>query len=257
MNPGAAKLKLMAQALRASEERCRMVGEGANQEMEAFSYAVSHDLRAPLRHILGYVDILKTAARRTLDKTSRRYLETIAQSAARMGQMFDALLELSRVGRVKMRWQRVSLAALVQEVRRELRGEIKGRRIDWQIGSLPGVTGDPSLLRQAIVSLVSNAIKYTRPRRQAKIEIGAKNSHGETTFFVRDNGVGFDMHCAAKLFGVFQRTHRPGEFEGIGAGLAKVRRILHLHGGRAWAEGKPDGGATFYFSIPNAPSAAI
>ena len=227
--------------------------EAANQELKAFSYSVSHDLRAPLRHIVGYVDILQTAAGQTLDETSRQHLQTLARSATQMGQMIDALLELSRLNRAEMRFKRVNLAALVEDVRRELRGEITDRDIDWQIGDLPEVRGDPVMLRQAIVKLLSNAIKYTRTRPKAKIEIGAENGGRETTFFVRDNGVGFDMNYADKLFGVFQRLHRSSEFEGAGAGLAIVRRIIHQHGGRTWAEGISDGGATLYFSIPKPP----
>ena len=226
--------------------------EAANQDLEAFNYSVSHDLRAPLRHIIGYVDILQSAASQTLDETSRKHLQSIEQSATQMGQMLEALLAFSRMGRTEKRVERVSLAAVVEEARRELRGEIKGRDIDWQIGDLPEVRGDPVMLRQAIANLLSNAIKFTRPRRKAKIEIGTKNGGSETIFFVRDNGVGFDMNCASKLFGVFQRFHPASEFEGSGIGLANVRRIIHRHGGRTWAEGKVDGGATFYFSIPKA-----
>jgi light-regulated signal transduction histidine kinase (bacteriophytochrome) len=227
--------------------------EAANQELKAFSYSVSHDLRAPLRHILGYVDILQTATNQTLDQTARQHLQAVAQSATQMGQMIDALLELSRLDRAEMHLRRVNLAALVGEVRRELRSEIKGRDIDWQIGDLPAVLGDPVMLRQALVNLLSNAIKYTRTRPRAKIEIGAKNVGRETICFVRDNGVGFDMNYADKLFGVFQRFHPSSEFEGTGIGLSIVRRIIHQHGGRTWAEGKANGGATLYFSIPRTP----
>jgi light-regulated signal transduction histidine kinase (bacteriophytochrome) len=247
----------MTQGKLAEDEirRLNIALEAANREQEAFRYSVSHDLRAPLRHILGYVDILQTAAGQTLDETSRRHLQTIAQSATQMGQMLDALLELSRMGRAEMRSESVSLAALVKDVRRELRSESKGREIDWQIGDLPEVQGDSLMLRQAIVNLLSNAMKYTRPRPKAKIEIGAKNGGRETILFVRDNGVGFDMNYAGKLFGVFQQFHPSSEFEGAGIGLANVRRIILRHGGRTWAEGKVDGGATFYFSIPNSPEA--
>lgn len=224
--------------------------EAATQNLEAFNYSVSHDLRAPLRHILGYVDILQTTAGRKLDEASRQHLQTIEQSAKQMGHMLEALLAFSRMGRAEMSCQRMSLAAVVEEVRRELSNEIKGRDIDWQIGDLPEVWGDPVMLRQAIANLVSNAIKFTRPRPKAKIEIEAKNSGSETILFVRDNGVGFDMDYADKLFGVFQRFHPASKFEGAGIGLANVRRIIHRHGGRTWAEGKADGGATFYFSIP-------
>jgi PAS domain S-box-containing protein len=230
--------------------------EAVNRELEAFSYSVSHDLRAPLRHIVGYVEVLRTAAGHTLDETSREHLETIAKSAAHMGEMIDALLEFSRMDHAEMRCKRVSLAALVKDVRRELRSETKGRQIDWRIGDLPEVGGDPVMLRQAVANLLSNAIKYTRTRLKAKIEIGAKNGERETIFFVRDNGVGFDMNYADKLFGVFQRLHRSGEFEGTGVGLAIVRRVIHQHGGRTWAEGKTDAGATLYFSLPKPPKQA-
>jgi PAS domain S-box-containing protein len=226
--------------------------EAANQELEAFSYSVSHDLRAPLRHILGYVDILQSTAGEALDKSSRQYLDTIARAAAQMGHLIDALLEFSRMGRSEMRSEQVSLAALVEDARRELRGEAKGREIQWRVGDLPEVQGDPLMLRQAVVNLLSNAIKYTGTRAKAKIAIGVKSTAKETVFFVRDNGVGFDMDYADKLFGVFQRFHRGNEFEGTGIGLANVRRIIHRHGGRTWAEGKTDKGATFYFAIPKA-----
>ena len=249
---------VVRRALREAEERTKLRQrlDALKQELEAFSYAVSHDLRAPLRHILGYVDILQTVASQTPDETSRQHLHTIARSAAQMGQMIDALLEFSRIGRAEMRFARVSLAALVRDVRRELCSEVKGRKIDWQVGVLPEVQGDRQMLRQVVVNLLSNAMKYTRARSKPKIEIGAIDGGGETVFFVRDNGVGFDMNCAAKLFGVFQRFHRSSEFEGTGIGLAKVRRIIYQHGGRTWAEGKADGGATFYFSIPKRPEEA-
>ena len=225
----------------------------ANQELDAFNYSISHDLRAPLRHIAGYVDILQTAAGSTLDATSRRHLETIAQSAAQMGLMIDGLLELYRVGHAEMSCHCVSLAALVGDARGDLRGDIGSREINWQIDDLPEVEADSVLLCQAIGNLLANAVKFTRPRAGASIEIGAKHDGNETILFVRDNGVGFDMKCAARLFGVFQRFHGADEFEGTGVGLAIVRRIIHRHGGRTWAEGKPGGGATFYLSIPNPP----
>lgn len=227
--------------------------EAANQNLEAFNYSVSHDLRAPLRHILGYLDILQTAASQKLDETNRKHLQSIAQSATQMGQMLDALLAFSRTGRAELRLERVSLTAVVEDARRELRSEIKGREIDWHVGDLPEVQGDPLMLRQAIANLLSNSIKFTRLRPKPKIEIGAKNGGSETILFVRDNGVGFDMNYADKLFGVFQRFHPASKFEGAGIGLANVRRIIHRHGGRTWAEGKVDGGATFYFSIPKLP----
>ncbi len=231
-------------------QECTAQLEAARQELELFSYSVSHDFRAPLRHILGYVEILQTEASDALDETSRQHLQTIAQSATRMGQMIDALLEFSQMGRTEMRCQRVSLALLVEEARRELRSEITGREIDWRIGDLPDVQGDPRMLRQALVQLLSNAVKFTRARAKATIEIGAKNIGRETIFFVRDNGVGLDVPRADRLFGLFQRFHQSGEFSGTGVGLAKFRRIIHQHGGRVWAEGTPDAGATFYFALP-------
>ena len=227
--------------------------KAVRQELEMFSYSVSHDFRAPLRHILGYVEILQAEAGATLDEAGRRHLQIIAQSATRMGQMLDALLEFSRMGRVEMHCQRVSLALLVEDARRELHGEITGREIDWRIGDLPEVQGDPLMLRQAIVHLLSNAVKFTRARSPARIEIGAKNGGREMIFFIRDNGIGLDLPHAGKLFGLFQRFQRPGEFEGMGVGLAKARRLIHQHGGRAWAEGTVDGGATFYLAIPISP----
>jgi len=225
----------------------------ARQELDALSYSVSHDLRAPLRHILGYVEIVQAAMGPKADAASRRQLQTIAESAAHMWAMIDALLEFSRMGRAKMSCQPVKLATLVAEARQELSRETKGRVIDWQVGDLPEVRGDPPLLRQAIAQLLGNAIKFTRPQARARIEVGAKSDARETICFVRDNGVGFDMKGATRLFGAFQRFHRVGEFDGTGIGLAAVRRIIHRHGGRTWAEAKVGGGATFYFSLPKVP----
>jgi light-regulated signal transduction histidine kinase (bacteriophytochrome) len=229
--------------------------EAANEELEAFSYSVSHDLRSPLRHIAGYVEILQAEAGANLDESSRQHLQTVADSATRLGHLIDALLSFSRMGRSEMREQRISLATLVEEARHELRQEIQGRDIDWQTGELPDVPGDALMLRQVIVNLLSNALKYTRPRPRAKIEIGAADTGQEIVFFVRDNGVGFDMQYRNKLFGVFQRLHTAREFEGTGIGLANVRRIIHRHGGRTWAEGEVGSGATFYFSIPKSAKA--
>ncbi|HEY2329907.1 MAG TPA: ATP-binding protein, partial [Verrucomicrobiae bacterium] len=224
--------------------------EAANQDLEAFSYSISHDLRAPLRHIAGYIEILQSEAADKLDQQAREHLQTVADSARNLGELIDALLEFSRMGRAEMRLERVSLAGLAEEARHELRRDIEGRDIDWQVGQLPEVQGDPLMLRQVIINLISNALKYTRKRQQAKIEVGATDSENETVLFIRDNGVGFDMKYVDKLFGVFQRLHPVSEFEGVGIGLANVRRIIHRHGGHTWAEGTPDGGAAFYFSIP-------
>jgi PAS domain S-box-containing protein len=231
--------------------------ESANKELEAFSYSISHDLRAPLRHIAGYVEILQNEAAARLDDTSRQYLQTIAVATKTLGNLIDALLAFSRMGRAEMSQQRVNLASLVEEARLELRRDLEGRNIAWQFGPLPETQGDPVMLRQVIINLLSNALKFTRPRPQAKIEVSALDSENEIVFFVRDNGVGFDMNYADKLFGVFQRLHSANEFEGIGIGLANVRRIVHRHGGRTWAESKPEGGATFYFSIPKTPKEEI
>ena len=224
--------------------------ETANKELEAFSYSVSHDLRAPLRHIVGYVDILQSEAAEKLDEDARSHLQTISEAARQMGNLIDALLEFSRMGRTEMRRQRVNLGQLVEDAQRALRPEMQDRQVEWKIGPLPEIEGDPVMLQQVIVNLVSNALKYTRPRKKAQIEIGSMQSDQKIIFYIRDNGVGFDMTYSDKLFGVFQRLHPAREFEGTGIGLANVRRIIHRHGGRVWAESTPDRGAAFYFSIP-------
>jgi PAS domain S-box-containing protein len=227
--------------------------QAANQELEAFSYSVSHDLRAPLRHIAGYIEILQTEATAVLTANARQHLQTIADAAKHMGDLIDALLAFSRMGRAEMQQDRVSLKSVVEAAQDQLRQDIEGRAIDWHIGPLPEVRGDPFMLRQVMINLLSNALKYTRPCKKARIEIGAEVSEREVIVHVRDNGVGFDMKYADKLFGVFQRLHRAGEFEGTGIGLANVRRIIQRHGGRTWAEGTVDGGANFYFSVPARP----
>ncbi|MEY2429290.1 MAG: hypothetical protein QOJ40_2175 [Verrucomicrobiota bacterium] len=225
--------------------------EHANKELEAFSYSVSHDLRAPLRHIDGYVGRLTKVAGDKLDDKSKGYLKTISSAAIEMGQLIDNLLMFSRMGRVEMQQDVVDLNSMAQGAILGLQEESQGRNIIWKNGKFPAICGDPSLLRQVIINLLSNAVKYTRPRDPAEIEIGcASETAEEIVVRVRDNGVGFDMQYADRLFGVFQRLHRAEEFEGTGIGLANVRRIVQRHGGRTWAEGKEDGGASFYFSLP-------
>ncbi len=227
--------------------------EAANKELEAFSYSVSHDLRAPLRHIDGYVALLERAAGSDLNEKARRYLTTISQSAKQMGQLIDDLLGFSRMGRAEMLTTTVDLNELMKDVLQRVQEDAHGRQITWNVEPLPVVQGDPSMLRQVFVNLVANAIKFTGARSDTKIEIGARPlSSDEAVVFVKDNGVGFDMKYAGKLFGVFQRLHRADEFEGTGIGLANVRRIVHRHGGRTWAESQPDQGATFYVALKRA-----
>lgn len=224
--------------------------EEANRELEAFSYSVSHDLRAPLRHISGYVGLLRRAAEPVLNETARRHLQTIADAAAEMGALIDDLLAFSRVGRSEIRRVNLHLNDFVQQVVRVVERDAGDRKLVWKIAPLPQIEADPELLRSVLINLLSNAVKYTRTRNQAIIEIGWEARDGENIFFVRDNGVGFDMLYVSKLFGVFQRLHTTSEFEGTGIGLANVRRIISRHGGRTWATGAVDQGATFFFSLP-------
>jgi PAS domain S-box-containing protein len=224
--------------------------EEVNRELEAFSYSVSHDLRAPLRHIGGFVELLRKNKQITLDETAGRYMDVISGAAVQMGQLIDDLLVFSRMSRTDLLHSTVDLGNLTREVIRDLAGEQKDRNVEWTLGDLPVVEGDPAMLRVVLSNLLSNALKYTRPRETARIEIGSRKDDTETVFWVKDNGVGFDMKYLDKLFGVFQRLHSVEEFEGTGIGLATVRRIIGRHGGRTWAEGKVNAGAAFFFALP-------
>ena len=227
----------------------------ANDELEAFSYSVSHDLRAPVRHVLGYVEKLQRDAGPSLSETSLDQLANIAKATTRMGNLIDDLLSFSHAGRAELQKTGINLDELVWETLEDFKEETKGRDIAWEIRALPTVLADSALLRIALVNLISNAVKYTAHRAQARIEIGSiPGGEQETVIFIRDNGAGFDPLYAGKLFGVFQRLHSHDDFEGTGIGLANVRRIIQRHGGRTWAEGAVDKGATFYFSIPNNPA---
>ena len=225
--------------------------EAANKELEAFSYSVSHDLRAPLRHIDGYAALLRKTVDQSLNEKAARYLQTISDAAKQMGQLIDDLLVFSRMGRQDILQTTVNMDQLIKSILSDLRLDLHGRQISWTIASLPEVKGDPSMLRQVFMNLLTNALKFTSTKPMASIEIGVEPlSSDEVVVYVRDNGVGFDMQYAPKLFGVFQRLHRADEFEGTGIGLANVRRIVHRHRGRTWADGMPDKGATFYVALP-------
>jgi light-regulated signal transduction histidine kinase (bacteriophytochrome) len=249
--------------------------QAANQELETFSYSVSHDLRAPLRQFVSFVELLQKDGGPSLSEKNLGRLAMISRSAKQMGDLIDDLLAFSRIGQSEMQRAEVDLDELVRETLGDFQAETKGRNIVWKIHPLPPVRADRALLRMVLVNLISNAVKFTGTRAEAKIEIGevkaemgkAENknifqlstllisalSQEETVIFIRDNGAGFDPRYAGKLFGVFQRLHSRDEFEGTGIGLANVQRIIQRHGGRVWAEGAVDSGATFYFSIPKQP----
>jgi PAS domain S-box-containing protein len=256
------ELKRFEHTLRQSEAQSARDAEHAsqlavlNQELEAFSYSVSHDLRAPLRHIHGYVEMLQRATDGQLSEKATHYLKTITAASVEMGQLIDDLLAFSRVGRAEIRASAVNLDELISKVVRGLELATKGRSIVWTIAPLPLVMGNAALLKQVFTNLLDNALKYSRTHDPATIEIGSAGNEGaRVVLFVRDNGVGFDMQYVHKLFGVFQRLHRAEEFEGTGIGLATVRRIVARHGGRVWAEGAIGEGATFYFTLELAPPA--
>jgi len=239
LNQTAANLKVERQKLTQS-----------NQELEAFSYSVSHDLRAPLRHINGYIDLLTRRFPDALPEKGRYYLDSIVDSSKEMGELIDSMLEFSRTSRQEMLLTRVDMNDLVKEAMINLKPDYIDRNIIWQVGTLPEVFGDRHLLKQVWLNLLSNAIKFTEKTPHAQIEVGALDEGAEDVFFVKDNGVGFEMKYANKLFGVFQRLHPASDYEGIGIGLANMRRIIQRHEGRTWAEGEPGVGATFYFSLP-------
>jgi light-regulated signal transduction histidine kinase (bacteriophytochrome) len=222
-----------------------------NTELEAFAYSVSHDLRAPLRHIAGFTEVLQRHSEPVLDDDSRRQIGMIMEAANRMDSLVDDLLAFSRLSRAETQTITIDLNQLVKEVVSQIAPDVQDRNIAWRIGCLPVCHGDPSMLRLVFANLVSNAVKFTRTRDQAEIEIDSLNQRlDEVVVFVKDNGVGFDMKYKDKLFGVFQRLHSQQAFEGTGIGLATVQRIIHRHGGRVWAEGSVNNGAIFYVALP-------
>jgi light-regulated signal transduction histidine kinase (bacteriophytochrome) len=221
----------------------------ARKDLENFNYSVSHDLRAPLRHISGYGQMILEDYGDGMDPQCRSYFERIREDAVKMGAMFDGLLKLSRLGSYKLCRQTISLGTLVEDVVREVSRDAAGRQVEWKTGLLPQVDCDAKVMKEVFSNLLGNALKFTRPAAQAVIETGAIGENGCVTFFVRDNGVGFDPKYADRLFTIFQRLHSPQDFEGHGVGLAIAQRIVHMHGGRIWAEAATGRGATFYFTL--------
>jgi PAS domain S-box-containing protein len=220
--------------------------EGANKELESFSYSVSHDLRAPLRSVVGYSGMLKEDYAAQLDDEAKRMLGVIERNALKMNSLIDDLLEFSRTGRKEVGKVDVDMRELADDVIKEIANE----KVKFQLGELPHIMADRTLITQVWTNLISNAVKYSGKKDNPLVEIGSSNKDGQVIFFVKDNGAGFGMEYADKLFGVFQRLHKAEEFEGTGIGLAIVHRVVTRHGGRVWAEGKLDEGATFYFSLP-------
>lgn len=260
-----AHLRTQAEELARSEAKVRQLNqqleqrvrartaelEATNKELEAFTYSVSHDLRAPLRHIAGFSKMLAEECQETLAPEALHYLQRIQDGVQRMGALVDDLLNLTRIGRQELRLQVTGLESLAREVIADLAPDTEGRKVEWRLARLPYVEGDPALLKQVFQNLLSNALKYSRPRSPAIIEIGCQEQDGQRAIFVRDNGVGFSMKHSDKLFGVFQRLHRNEDFEGTGVGLATVHRIVQKHSGRIWAQAEVDKGATFYFALGN------
>jgi signal transduction histidine kinase len=231
--------------------------EAANKELEAFSYSVSHDLRAPLRHIDGFSRILTESCASQLNEEGQKCLQRICEATEHMGRLIDDLLKLSRVGRHSLNIETVALNTVIERVLADFSTETEGRQIKWLIEELPSARCDSGLIRQVFGNLIGNAIKYTRKQPDAVVEVGQTLARGTPAFFVRDNGAGFDMKHAGKLFGAFQRLHDDREFEGSGIGLATVQRIIARHGGRIWAEAEPHKGATFYFTLESGAEAFV
>jgi signal transduction histidine kinase len=240
--------KLNDELERRVEERTAQL-EAANKELETFTYSVSHDLRAPLRHIVGFSRILVEEYGPKMDPEAQRHVQRIEEGARHMGQLVDGLLNLARVARHAPSFQITGLDSVVREVVSLLQPECEGRVVEWKVAELPATACDPVLIKQVFQNLFANALKFTRRRDHAVIEVAHRQENGQTVITVGDNGVGFDMKYRDKLFGVFQRLHRAEDFEGTGIGLATVQRIIHKHGGRVWAEGELDKGATFCFTL--------
>jgi two-component system, chemotaxis family, sensor kinase Cph1 len=251
---GAVELRnaVLGIVLRKAEEMASLNVElqRSNRELEAFSYSVSHDLRAPLRHIVGYAELLKEVAQGKLPEGDIKHADTIIESSIYAGKLVDNLLAYSRMGRTSLERSRIDMNVLVRDVQRDVATEFPGRHVRWNVGPLPTVDADLMMLKLAVRNLLANAVKYTKNRDEAYVEVGCQTDADAHVFHVKDNGVGFDMRYRDKLFGVFQRLHRWEDFEGTGIGLANVRRIVERHGGRTWAEGKVNQGATFYFTLP-------
>jgi light-regulated signal transduction histidine kinase (bacteriophytochrome) len=238
------------EAERARAEQAKALLASANKELEAFSYSVSHDLRAPLRAISGFSEAVMEDYADRLDDAGTRYLRLIVDNAHGMGQLIDDLLAFSRLGRQEITAVQVDMAAMAREVFNEIAAQEPGRDIEFSVGRTPAAYADHTLIRQVLLNLLANAVKFTRPRKKARIEFGYLPNVNGGVYYVQDNGVGFDMKYAGKLFGVFQRLHSDTEFEGTGVGLATVNRVVARHGGRVWAEAQPEKGATFYFTLP-------
>jgi signal transduction histidine kinase len=243
------RLRLDNAALQERERGYITELEAANKDLEAFSCSISHDLRAPLRTITGFCDMYLAEYGKDVPQAGRQMLDRVVNGATRMDQLIEDLLRFCRYGRQPLRKAAVSLEAIVRTVVEDLQSGAAGRAVEWRIGALPEVEGDASLLQQVYANLLSNAFKFTRSRTPAIIEVGGNEVNGERVLFVRDNGAGFDMNYAAKLFGVFQRLHSTSEFEGTGVGLSIVQRIVQRHGGRIWAQSEPERGATFFFTL--------